>query len=203
MKVLGTIILCTLFSSLLLASNPVIRMETTKGDIIIELYPDQAPITVENMLTYVKDGFYNGTIFHRVIPNFMIQGGGFNDLMEQKTTRPPITNEATNKLPNVRGSIAMARTNVVDSATSQFFINTVDNGFLNHVSRTSRGFGYCVFGQVINGMDVVDAIQKVKTTQFGPYGDVPADPIIIKKASIILDGTARQKSQSKKQTTNN
>jgi cyclophilin family peptidyl-prolyl cis-trans isomerase len=146
--------------------NPVVIIKTGKGDIKVKLFKDKAPITVENFLKYVDSGHYEGTIFHRVIPNFMIQGGGFTSDMQQKPTLAPIKNEAQNGLANKRGTLAMARTQVIDSATSQFFINVVDNAFLNFRSPDMQGFGYCVFGEVVEGMDVVDAIRSVQ----------PADP---------------------------
>jgi peptidyl-prolyl cis-trans isomerase A (cyclophilin A) len=157
----------------------MVVLETSKGDITIELYPDDAPITVENFLQYVDDGFFDGTIFHRVIPNFMIQGGGFTEDMNQKPTREPIKNEARNGLKNERGSIAMARTSVVDSATAQFFINHADNEFLNN---SARDFGYAVFGKVVGGMEVVDAIAAVETGRHGPHDDVPREPVVIRSA---------------------
>jgi peptidyl-prolyl cis-trans isomerase B (cyclophilin B) len=163
--------------------NPVVVMETSMGDITIELFKDKAPISAENFLSYMNDGFYDGLIFHRVIRSFMIQGGGFTPDMKQKDTKAPIKNEAGNGLSNKRGTIAMARTQVVDSATSQFFINVKDNLQLDHSDETARGFGYCVFGKVTGGMDVVDEIKKVKTTTHGQYQDVPAEPVLIKKVS--------------------
>lgn len=162
--------------------NPVVIMSTSKGDIKIELFKDKAPITVENFLSYVNDGFYDGTIFHRVIPNFMIQGGGFTPDLDQKPTKQPIKNEATNGLKNERGTLAMARTQVVDSATSQFFINLVDNSFLDN---GIRDYGYAVFGKVIGGMDVVDAIGAVQTGHKGMYGDVPQEDVVIKSVKIV------------------
>ncbi len=162
--------------------NPVVIMSTSKGDIKIELFKDKAPITVENFLAYVNDGFYNGTIFHRVIPNFMVQGGGFTPDFTQKPTKPPIKNEATNGLKNERGTLAMARTQVVDSATSQFFINLVDNSFLDN---GARDYGYAVFGKVIDGMDVVDKIAAVKTGNKGMYGDVPQEDVVIESVKIV------------------
>ncbi|HVY54937.1 MAG TPA: peptidylprolyl isomerase [Thermodesulfobacteriota bacterium] len=162
--------------------NPVVIMSTSKGDIKIELFKDKAPITVENFLAYVNDGFYNGTIFHRVIPNFMIQGGGFTPDFTQKPTKPPIKNEAANGLKNERGTLAMARTQVVDSATSQFFINLVDNSFLDN---GVRDYGYAVFGKVIDGMDVVDKIAAVQTGSKGMYGDVPQEDVIIESVKIV------------------
>ena len=160
-----------------------VKLTTTKGDIVIELNEEKAPVTVENFLNYVRDGFYDGTIFHRVIPNFMVQGGGFNDQMMQKMAQDPIKNEADNGLANERGTIAMARTQDPDSATAQFFINHKDNAFLNHTSPDIQGWGYCVFGKVTDGMDVVDAIAAVSTTNRGGHGDVPEDVITITSAA--------------------
>ena len=162
-----------------------VLIKTSMGNITIELYPEKSPITVENFLTYVKEGFYNGTIFHRVIDGFMIQGGGFEPGMVAKKTNPPIKNEANNGLSNLRGTIAMARTQVIDSATSQFFINLKDNTFLDHRDDTPQGYGYCVFGKVIKGMDVVDKIAKVKTHSVGYYQDVPVNDVVIEKVEII------------------
>jgi peptidyl-prolyl cis-trans isomerase A (cyclophilin A) len=157
----------------------MVILETSMGDVTIELYQDDSPISVENFLKYVDDGFFDGTIFHRVIPNFMIQGGGFTEDMNQKTTQTAIKNEAKNGLKNERGTLAMARTGVVDSATSQFFINHGDNDSLNN---SARDFGYAVFGKVVDGMDVVDAIAGVKTARHGPHDDVPKEPVIIRAA---------------------
>ena len=159
-------------------------METSMGTITLELDDAKAPETVANFVQYAKDGHYDGTIFHRVIDGFMIQGGGFTKDMNQKETREPIRNEAMNGLKNLRGTIAMARTMVVDSATSQFFINLVDNDFLDFQSPTPQGFGYAVFGEVTDGMSVVDAIAKVKTGNTGPYQNVPEEPIVIKKVAV-------------------
>lgn len=159
--------------------NPVVIIKTGKGDIKVKLFSDKAPITVENFLKYVDSGHYEGTIFHRVIPNFMIQGGGFTADMQQKPTLAPIKNEAQNGLLNKRGTLAMARTQVIDSATSQFFINVVDNTFLNFRSPDMQGFGYCVFGEVVEGLDIVDAIRTVPTGRSGPHSDVPVEPIEI------------------------
>ena len=159
-------------------------IETTMGSISLELDENKAPATVENFAKYAKDGHYDGTVFHRVIDGFMIQGGGFTKDMNQKPTREPIRNEAMNGLKNRRGTIAMARTMVVDSATSQFFINLVDNDFLDFRTPTPQGFGYAVFGSVTSGMDVVDAIAKVKTGSFGPHQNVPETPVVIKKVTI-------------------
>lgn len=165
--------------------NPVVLMETSLGNIKIELWPDKAPETVKNFLRYVDEGFFNGTIFHRVIPGFVIQGGGFTPDMKPKKTHPPIKNEARADVKNLRGTIAMARTFQINSATSQFFINLADNKFLDHRDNTSRGFGYAVFGRVIEGMNVVDKIAKVKTRNIGIYKNVPVKPVIIKRVKRI------------------
>lgn len=161
-----------------------ITVETTHGNIIIELNEDKAPETVKNFLSYVENGFFDGTIFHRVIPNFMIQGGGFEVGMTEKSTEEEIKNEADNGLANDRGTIAMARTNEPHSATSQFFINHNDNSFLNHTAPTGTGWGYCVFGKVTDGMDVVDAIAAVSTGNNGGHGDVPVEDIVMTKVSV-------------------
>ena len=162
-----------------------ILMKTTKGDIKIELDGEKAPKTVANFLKYVESGHYNGTIFHRVINNFMIQGGGFNREFNQKNTLKPVDNEANNGLKNTRGTIAMARTPDPHSATSQFFINVADNGFLDFTAPTAQGWGYAVFGRVVDGMDVVDAIKGVATGQLGPHGDVPKDFIEITEVIVV------------------
>lgn len=159
-------------------------INTNMGTITLELNEEKAPETVRNFVKYAEDGHYDGTIFHRVIDGFMIQGGGFTKAMNQKPTREPIRNEAMNGLKNERGTIAMARTMVVDSATSQFFINLVDNAFLDFSSPTPQGFGYAVFGKVVDGMSVVDSIAKVKTGFSGPHQNVPEEPILIKKITI-------------------
>ena len=161
-----------------------VTMETSMGTITLELNDEKAPETVANFVRYAKDGHYDGTIFHRVIDGFMIQGGGFTKDMNQKETREPIRNEAMNGLKNLRGTIAMARTMVVDSATSQFFINLVDNGFLDFQSPTPQGFGYAVFGKVTDGMEVVDQIAKVKTGFAGPHQNVPEEAIVIRKVAV-------------------
>lgn len=166
-----------------MADNPTILLETTSGDILIELFADKAPKTVANFLQYVDDGFYTNTIFHRVIPGFMIQGGGLGARMDEKTTRKPVPNEADNGLKNVRGTIAMARTRDPHSASAQFFINLVDNDFLDFSAPTPDGWGYCVFGQVTDGMDVVDKIAKVKTATVGIHENVPTDMVLITGAS--------------------
>ena len=161
-------------------SNPVVVIETSLGNITVELYQDEAPISVENFLTYVRDDFYTGTIFHRVIKGFMVQGGGMTEDMVRKATNPPIKNEATNGLRNERGTLAMARTAAVDSATAQFFINVANNRALNHESETQAEYGYAVFGKVIDGMDHLGEIENTLTTTAGPYRDVPSTPVIIK-----------------------
>ena len=163
----------------------MIRFTTNKGIIDIELDHEHAPKTSENFEAYVKSGFYNGTIFHRVIPGFMIQGGGFEPGLKQKATMPPIENEAANGLKNDRYTIAMARTTDPHSATAQFFINVADNDFLNHTAPTPQGWGYAVFGHVVAGQDVVDAIAGVRTATRGFYGDVPVEDVVIEKAEII------------------
>ena len=160
-------------------------METSMGNIKIQLDPQKAPISVKNFLDYVKSGFYDGTIFHRVIPNFMIQGGGFTAEMQEKQTKAPIKNEAGNGLKNNRWTIAMARTMIVDSATAQFFINVADNVFLNHRDDTMQGYGYAVFGKVIGGIDVVDKIAKVQTGMRMGMGDVPETAVIIKSIKVL------------------
>src|SRR5687767_7269243 len=167
------------------AGNPQVVLETSKGAITLELYPDKAPKTVENFLAYVKAGHYDGTLFHRVIDNFMIQGGGFDAKFQQKPTRAAIQNEADNGLKNKRGTAAMARTGDPHSATSQFFINTADNAFLDHTGKNERGWGYTVFGKVVSGMDVVDAIGKGKTGARGPFGqDFPQEGVSIERAYV-------------------
>ena len=162
-----------------------VRMDTTLGPIVLELWPDKAPQTVRNFLKYVVSGFYDGTIFHRVIPNFMIQGGGFTEDMRQKDTLPAIENEATNGLKNKEYTIAMARTNDPHSATGQFFINVANNGFLDHTAPDMNGWGYCVFGQVAAGKGVVDKIKRVKTKSLNRMADVPVTPVVIQKASVV------------------
>ena len=164
--------------------NTMVTLKTNFGDIKIELFEAEAPITTKNFLDYVKSGFYKDTLFHRVIPGFMIQGGGFDRTFSQKKTNDPIKNEAANQLPNQRGTLAMARTNVVDSATAQFFINLVDNDFLNFKAPTAQHYGYCVFGKVVDGMDVVDKIAQVKTGTRGMHRDVPKEDVVILDAAI-------------------
>jgi peptidyl-prolyl cis-trans isomerase B (cyclophilin B) len=163
----------------------LVKLETSKGDIVLELYKDKAPGTVANFLQYVKSGFYDGTIFHRVINGFMIQGGGFDLTMHEKPTRDPIRNEADNGLKNDLYTVAMARTSEPHSAAAQFFINVKNNRSLNHYGKTQEGWGYAVFGRVVDGMRTVDDIKGVATTTRGVYGDVPVQPVVLKKASII------------------
>jgi cyclophilin family peptidyl-prolyl cis-trans isomerase len=169
-----------LVGSALAQENPVVVIETSMGDITVQLNQKRAPVSVENFLKYVKEGFYDGTIFHRVIPNFMIQGGGFTPDMGKKPTHEPIKNEAQNGLKNRKGTLAMARTPDINSATAQFFINTKDNGFLDNKGTSAQDFGYAVFGKVIEGMDVVEKIEKVKTGTKSGYQDVPMEPVVIK-----------------------
>jgi peptidyl-prolyl cis-trans isomerase B (cyclophilin B) len=166
-------------------TKPQVKLQTNLGDIVLELYPDKAPKTVENFLRYVNEGFYNGTLFHRVINNFMIQSGGLGPDFKLKPTHHPIQNEADNGLKNAPGTIAMARTADPNSATSQFFINVANNDFLNHRGKDPQGWGYAVFGQVTEGMETVNAIKAVKTGQRGPHGDVPVDSVIIEQATVI------------------
>jgi cyclophilin family peptidyl-prolyl cis-trans isomerase len=166
------------------AETQIVEMKTSEGMIRIELWADKAPHTVKNFLRYAEEGSYDGTIFHRVIDGFMIQGGGFTADMNQKKSHEPIKNEAASELKNNRGTIAMARTNVVDSATSQFFINLKDNDFLNHRDTSPMGFGYAVFGKVIAGMEVVDKIAKVPTGNAGPHQNVPVKPVVIESVKV-------------------
>jgi peptidyl-prolyl cis-trans isomerase A (cyclophilin A) len=166
------------------AKNPVVVMETSLGTVKMELFAKEAPISVKNFLDYAESGFYDGTVFHRVIPRFMIQGGGFTADIKQKKTNAPIKNEADNGLKNTRGTLAMARTMMVDSASSQFFINVVDNVFLNHRDKSPGGYGYAVFGKVIDGMDVVDKIAAVKTGMQKGFQDVPQTPVVIKSVKV-------------------
>ncbi|MCW2476982.1 MULTISPECIES: peptidylprolyl isomerase A [unclassified Symbiopectobacterium] len=180
----------TMFSSSVMVSSAIaaptattrVLLTTSEGNIELALDNQKAPVSVKNFVEYVNSGFYNGTTFHRVIPGFMVQGGGFVDEMKQKATNPPIKNEADNGLRNVRGTIAMARTAEKDSATSQFFINIADNAFLDH---GQRDFGYAVFGKVVKGMDVADKISQVQTSNVGPYQNVPSKPIVIKSAKVL------------------
>lgn len=174
--------LAFLMASPLAAAETRVTLHTNMGDIVLALDAEKAPVSVDNFLSYARDGFYDGTIFHRVIDGFMIQGGGFTENLQQKRTRDPIVNEAANGLKNVRGSISMARTPAPHSATAQFFINLKDNDFLDYPSRD--GWGYAVFGSVVEGMDVVDAIAKVPTTSKGGLQDVPVDNVIIQKVEV-------------------
>lgn len=163
----------------------MVTLKTNLGDIVIELDHAKTPKTAANFLNYAKKGFYNDTIFHRVINGFMIQGGGFSSGMKQKTTDAPIENEAAQAAPNLRGTIAMARTSDPHSASAQFFINVADNKFLNHSSKTPAGWGYCVFGKVVSGMEIVDKIKAVKTTTRAGHQDVPAEEVVIE--SVVVD----------------
>jgi cyclophilin family peptidyl-prolyl cis-trans isomerase len=166
-------------------TNPKVRIETSMGNIVLELDAVNAPISTANFIAYANDGFYEDTIFHRVIDGFMVQGGGLTaDMSDKSNKKAPIKNEAANGLKNELGTVAMARTNVVDSATSQFFINVGENSFLNHTAPTSQGFGYAVFGKVTDGMDVVEAIRQVKTGNKGMHQDVPVDNITIQKVTV-------------------
>jgi peptidylprolyl isomerase/peptidyl-prolyl cis-trans isomerase B (cyclophilin B) len=166
-------------------ANPRVLIETSKGNITVEVFPAQAPQSAGNFLNYVKTGFYDGLVFHRVIPNFMIQTGGMTADMVEKPKNAPIQNEADNGLRNLRGTLAMARTNEPHSASSQFFINVANNAFLDHRGKTPQGWGYAVFGQVIDGMDVVDAIVAVPRGNRGPHGDVPIEPIVMKRVTLL------------------
>ncbi|SFM10882.1 peptidylprolyl isomerase [Nitrosomonas communis] len=181
-------VMLLIISTTLFAAPPKIRINTNLGPITVELYPEKAPKTVENFLNYVNEDFYNGTVFHRVIANFMIQGGGFDQSLIQKPTKQPIENEATNGLKNEVGTIAMARTNNPHSATAQFFINVANNSFLNHTAPTIQGYGYTVFGKVTEGMEVVN---KIATTPTGPKGifvsDVPRNTIVIESIERLAD----------------
>jgi cyclophilin family peptidyl-prolyl cis-trans isomerase len=171
------------------AGNPTAIIHTNMGDIQLELFADKAPVSTANFVNYANGSFYNDTVFHRVISNFMIQGGGFTADMKQKPTAPPITNEADNGLSNIRGTVAMARTNDPNSATAQFFINVQDNSPLDHRGKSdSRAWGYAVFGKVTSGMDVVDQIRKVETKSLPPYSDVPVVPVVIERVQIINPG---------------
>jgi cyclophilin family peptidyl-prolyl cis-trans isomerase len=169
-------------------NDPIVLMSTSLGDVKIELFKDKAPATVENFLSYVNEKAYDGTIFHRVIPGFMIQGGGFTTDMKQRPTKAPIKNEAGNGLKNDLGTIAMARTSDIHSATAQFFINTKDNVFLDHKDDTMQGFGYCVFGKVIEGLNVVQKIEAVETGTKGMYENVPNEPVVIKSIRVVSPG---------------
>jgi cyclophilin family peptidyl-prolyl cis-trans isomerase len=186
-----------LAAPLALAANPKVELKTTMGTIVLELYPENAPKTVENFLQYVKDGFYDGTIFHRVIPGFMVQGGGFTPNMQQKTTRPNIRNEAGNGLRNAVGTVAMARTADPHSASAQFFINVAENDFLDFKSPDEKGYGYTVFARVTTGMDTVDRIVKVPTATVGQHQNVPRQPVVIERARLLPDTPAKPAAKTK------
>lgn len=166
-------------------ANPIVQFETNLGTLRVELDADKAPVTAANFVEYVSANHFNGTVFHRVIPGFMVQGGGYDVALREKATRPPIRNEADNGLRNLRGTVAMARTPDPHSAGAQFFVNLVDNGFLDHRGKTPDGWGYAVFGKVVQGMDVVDAMAKVPTRQQGGHEAVPARPVVIAKATVV------------------
>jgi peptidyl-prolyl cis-trans isomerase B (cyclophilin B) len=168
-------------------NNNMIKMTTSLGEIELELYPEDAPITVRNFIDYVESGHMDGTIFHRVIPGFVVQGGGFTPDMNQKETKTPIVNEADNGLKNTVGMLSMARTSDPDSATSQFFINLVDNAFLDFTAKSQQGWGYAVFAKVTSGMEVVHSMAEVSTGNVGGHGDVPLEPILIEKAVVVAD----------------
>lgn len=178
------VLLCATRTDAFDSPFPRVRLETTHGIITLELDSKAAPKTVENFLNYVRDGFYDGTIFHRVIKGFMIQGGGLYDDMHKKPNRDPIINEADNGLKNIKGSVAMARTMSPHSASSQFFINTADNLFLDHKGKSPKGWGYCVFGRVVEGMEVVTAVENLSTTVKAGHSDVPDSPVVIKRAIV-------------------
>ncbi len=182
----------TVFAASVSFAGTLVKLQTNVGDIVIELDDKKAPKTVANFLGYVNDGYYSGTIFHRVIDGFMIQGGGFTESMQKKGAKAPIDNEANNGLRNDRGTVAMARTNAPHSATSQFFINVVNNDFLNYRSATASGWGYAVFGKVVQGMDVVDKIRKIPTGPGGSFPkDVPQSPVVIENASVVTAAPAQ------------
>ena len=190
-RVIGVFIACFLFmyttGTAMAEGKPIVTFKTTMGDFTVQLEPQKTPITVANFLQYVRDGHYDGTIFHRVIAKFMVQGGGFNTSFEEKNLRSPIQNEANKGLANERGTIAMARTSDPHSATSQFFINVVYNKFLNHTEISAQGWGYTAFGKVIDGMNIVGRMARVKTGNVERYSDVPEIPIIIEKAIITSE----------------
>jgi len=180
------------------AAYPLVEMKTNQGNILIELYPDKAPKTVENFLAYVRSGFYKGTIFHRAVSRFVIQGGGYTPNLEAKTTLPPIPNEAGNGLKNDAGTLAMARTHDPDSATSQFFINLERNLFLNHYKQDADYYGYAVFGKVVQGMDIVQKISSIPTTSAGPFpAEVPEQPVVIEDVSVLVQKAADQPAKVK------
>lgn len=185
------------FAPAALAANPKVELKTTLGTIVFELYPENAPKTVENFLQYVKDGFYEGTIFHRVIPGFMVQGGGFTTNLQQKTTRPAIRNEAGNGLRNAIGTVAMARTRDPHSATAQFFINVAENDTLDFKSPDESGYGYTVFARVTSGMDVVQKMLQVPTANAGSHQNVPRQPIVIERARLMEEAPAAKSQKTK------
>jgi cyclophilin family peptidyl-prolyl cis-trans isomerase len=190
-RLIGLLLLCTAFTTTLAAGSERVRLHTNVGDIVIEVLPEKAPKSVANFLAYARAGHYDGTIFHRVIPKFMIQGGGFTATYSQKPTRAPIANEANNNLKNTRGSVAMARTSDPHSATAQFFVNVADNAFLDHTAETPRGWGYAVFGQVVEGMETVEKIETGPTGAVGPFAqDAPVTPVVIEKCTIESDTKA-------------
>ncbi len=184
------ILFALLIAPAALAANPKVEIKTSLGAVVIELYPENAPKTVENFLQYVKDGFYDGTIFHRVIPGFMAQGGGFTPNFQQKPVRPAIRNEAGNGLRNAIGTVAMARTADAHSATAQFFINVSDNDFLDFKSPDDKGYGYTVFARVASGMDVVQKMLLVPTATTGPHQNVPRQPVVIERARLLEEAPA-------------
>lgn len=186
-------LLALLLTPAALAANPKVELKTSLGTVVIDLYPENAPQTVDNFLQYVKDGFYDGTVFHRVIPGFMVQGGGFTRNLQQKPTRPAIRNEAGNGLRNAIGTVAMARTKDPHSATAQFFINVADNDFLDFKSPDENGYGYTVFGRVSAGMDVVQKMLQVPTATTGPHQNVPRTPIVIESTRLIEAAPAKSK----------
>lgn len=202
-RMIGLLLLCAA-STTLAAGSERVRLHTNVGDIVMELLPDKAPKSVANFLAYAKAGHYDGTIFHRVIPKFMIQGGGFTTTYSQKPTRAPIPNEADNKVKNARGSVAMARTSDPQSATAQFFINVADNAFLDHTAETPQGWGYAVFGQVVEGMETVEKIETTPTGAAGPFAqDAPVAPIIIEKCTVESDTkTDKPESHDESKTSN-
>ena len=199
MNRLLVLLVALLLSPVALAANPQVELKTSMGTVVIELYPDNAPKTVENFLQYVKDGFYDGTIFHRVIPGFMVQGGGFTPNFQQKTTRPNIRNEAGNGLRNAVGTVAMARTADPHSASAQFFINVSENDFLDFKSPDDKGYGYTVFGRITTGMDTVEKIVKVPTATVGAHQNVPRQPVVIERARLLPDTAVKSKPAAKTQ----
>lgn len=182
MKKLFILAVVFISTNIMAKGNPVVVFDTSHGEVEVELFEKKAPITVKNFLSYVDSGFYNGTIFHRVIDNFMIQGGGFTRNLKRKNTKAPIKNEATNRISNTEGTIAMARTGEVNSATAQFYINVKDNNFLDHRDQTARGFGYAVFGKVIKGMTVINRIKKIKVHKKKQFPNMPVQEVYIKTA---------------------